>query len=324
MNDISKRISALSKEQIKVEVSPARPPEKSNEIYSAEINGEVWVCERPKYHFSILDQSLWSETFLKEGELLFDKVGLTVFDKSGLWWSKQKLGSKSLVRYFLDHPSHYLSAMADHYKDVLALLEILKEVNQSLDDEKSLSTNLRKMARCYQLFYRYPHTIFWVSDELIYQFRTFLMKYLDKKIANIYLTQFLTAEMTKEVISNGYGEKLIIGNPDSRGALYASDTAPIIFYRRPKFFHSFDQDMDIVEEMAKGKLTKEELKDFFSFRMIVPVAVQVNEEAQYIESQMLSSHTSFLIKKISERLKKSPDELEQMSFEEIIDLLERK
>lgn len=318
IDTIKNTISHFPKEKMTIRITPARPAEKSHEIYSLEIDGKKWFCERPRYHFSRLDESLWTPAFFNEGKILFDSDDvLSVFDHTGLPWVREELGSQSLLQYYLKHPERYVSAMTNHHSDVSHVLALVERIHQTLDNTSELGANLDRLYQAYNLFYRYPSSLFYLFDELIYHFKQLLLKYLDKKTVNIYFTQFLSAEMTKEVIEKGHGRNLIISRPQSRGVLYAAGTEPVVFYRRPKFFHEFSNDMEMIEALQSRGITAEDMKQFLACRWIVPIAVQTNEEAQYLESQILSSHASYILGKMSRILNKSLDELEQMSYQDI-------
>lgn len=324
IDQIKKIISETPLKKIKVIKTKCRPPEKSNKILVVKIGGENWYCERPSYYWSYSGQSFTHSGFTTEGERVFPKKEFSgFFDERGLWWTTYKLSSLFLLSYYFKNPLCYASIMSRHMVDIQKIISILKKVHKNMNQEEKLEINIKHLAEAYNLFYLYPSAVFFVFDELVYQFKLFLLKYFDKKTTNIYLTKFLQAEITKEIIKKSYGEKLSIAKPDTRDVLYASGSEPLVYYRRPRFFHEFPDDMDILEKLVKKNISNKELKKFYAFRWIVPVSVQVNEEAQYVESQMLSAHTSYIMKKAASRLGKKLDDLEQMTYQSIIEKLEK-
>lgn len=318
---IRKKISDIPLKKMRLIKAKCRPPEKSNEILEVIMDGGKWYCERPGYFWSKLGESLVVKGWLEEPKLILDdKDGTGFFDKRGLWWTSYKLSSFYLVPYYLENPSKYVWAMSEHLIDVQKVIATLKQVHRDLDKQKKFALNIERMAQAYYFHYRFPSTIYMIFDELVYQFKLFLLKYFDKKTANIYLSRFLRAEITKEMLEGGYGEKLVF-DPESRDVLYASGTEPVIYYRRPKFFHEYPEDMDIVQSLIEKGISKKEYLKFSAFRWIIPIAAQVNEEAQYVESQMLSAHISYLVKKIAKKVNKSVKDLEKLSYRQIIKLL---
>jgi hypothetical protein len=320
---VKEKISKIPLEEMKVIKTKCRPPEKSNEILEVQIDKNKWYCERPKYFWSKLDQSFIKKSFQQEAKLLFnDQEKNVFFDERGLWWVSYELSSFYLLPYFLENPTEYIWVMSQHMMDVQRVIEILKQVHCDLNDNQKLVLNLQRLANAYFLKYHFSSSVFFVFDELIYQFRLFLLKHLDKSIVNVYLNKFLRAEITKEMLEHSHGNRLV-KEADSRGVLYASGTEPVVYYRRPKYFHEYSEDMDIIEELIKKNISKTNYLKFIAFRLMVPIASQVNEEAQYVESQMLSAHTSFIMKKVAQKLKMSILDLEKLSYQQIINLLKK-
>ena len=53
----------------------------------------------------------------------------------------------------------------------------------------------------------------------------------------------------------------------------------------------------------------------------MPAALQINEEAQYIESKMLSGHIKVIMKKVCKLLNKTKQEIDNMTYKEVIEEL---
>lgn len=320
---VKEKISQIPLEKMKVIKVKCRPAEKSNEILEIKLGKKKWYCERPKYFWSKLDQSFIKKSYQQESKLLFGTKGEdVVFDKRNLWWVSNRLSSFYLLPYYLEHPRKYIWAMSQHMIDVQKVIKVLEQIHQDLKKDQKLVANIQHLANAYFLKYRFPSSVFFVFDGLIYEFKLFLLKYLDKATVNVYLNKFLRAEITKEMLEGGYGGRLV-QEVQSRGVMYAAGTDPVVYYRRPKFFHEYEEDMDIIEKLIKRNISKKEYLKFLSFRIMVPIGAQVNEEAQYVESQMLSAHTSFIIKKVARKLKMSVSDLEKLSYQQIINLLKK-
>lgn len=122
-------------------------------------------------------------------------------------------------------------------------------------------------------------------DELVLRFRNLLHSFLPKSLANTYFCEFLQAEITKEAIKhNALGEAGIL----DRSITY-SKIKPIIFYREPKLFFSSPLDNEVLEKLYGSSLYQQRpelLNEFLGLRLIVPISIQLSEEAQYFENKM--------------------------------------
>ena len=321
---IVKTISKNPLEKMRVITTKSRPEEKSNKILITRIKGQDWYCERPTYFFSKFDRSFLEKGFLEEQEILFpkDKEILTVFDERGLFWSHYKISSFGLVEYFLKNPSAYLSAMAKHEDDIGQIVDGLKKIKPKINNNEFLEDNLLEFVKLYNLFYRFLATIYMTFDELAWQFRQFLHCHLPKEIANAYFTNFLGGEMTKEALKLGYvKERGMLEWSKTRGVLYGMDLPSRLFYKPPKFFTEYSDDIKIISCLVKKGISNDELHKFFAFRAIVPLGFQINEESQYFETSMLSAHLGILAKKAAKKLNKSIDDLQSLSVNQIVNLL---
>lgn len=322
--EIIKTISKHPIEKMRVITTSSRPKEKSNKVLITKVGKQNWYCERPTYFWSKFDRSFVEKGFLEEQEILFpkNKEPLIVIDERGLLWSHYKMSSFGLVKYFLENPTAYLSAMAQHGSDVEQIMNSLKKIKTNINNAKFFKNNLLEFVKLYSLFYRFQATIYTTFDELAWQFREFLHQNLSKEIANIYLTNFLGGEMTKEALKLGYVEERgMLELSKGRGVLYGMDLPPRLFYKSPKFFTEYPDDIKVISLLTRKKISSSDLNKFFAFRTIVPAGFQINEESQYFETSMLSAHLGILVKEISKKLNKSIDDLQSLSVKQIINLL---
>ncbi len=305
--------------------APWRPSASGSFTYSTDIDGKKWYLER-SYTWLKLDQSFFLPRYIEEAKEIWPRNKklhgeiLGEFDNDGRLWVREELSSHFLIPYYLQHPAEYIRVMSDHVKDVLKLVAIVTEVNQTLDDESQLAANIKRMNEAYQLQYGCPSTIYFVSDELIWDFKEFLLTFLDKKTANIYFSNFSTAEITKRLLAENAVDAAAT-DAGSRGILYASGQKPSVKYFPPKFFHQYPQDAEVMEKLMTSGADEEKINKFLAYRLIIPITFQINEEAHYIETQLLSAHLSYLLRKIAEIADKDLEELQQLSWQEIINIL---
>lgn len=321
---IIEMISGRPTSRMKFITTKSRPPEKSNKILVTKVFGHNWYCERPTYFWSKFDLDFIEKGFLGEQKLLFPKVNesLVVFDKRGLFWSRYEMSSMGLLNYFLKNPLSYLEAMSTHHHDVKEVIKNLKAIRKIIKDDHFLKKNLKVFTKIYNHFCRFQSTVYLVFDEMAWQFRQFLRQHLPKALANVYFTNFLQGEMTKEALKLGYiKERGILEWVKTRGILYGMDLPPRLFYKPPKFFTEYPEDLQIISYLVEKGLSNEELRKFLAFRVIVPIGFQISEESQYIETSLLSAHLGIMVKLIAKKLNKSIDDLQKLRAEQIINLL---
>ncbi len=311
--------------QIKKFKTLVRPAHKNNEIYEIKINGKLYWCERPLYIWSKFDQSLFLEAFQKEGKILFDKDVSIFYDQENRQWFGEELTSKYLLKYYTDNPLRYVQVMSERVTKIKEIIQIMGEVNKTIysKDKEKIIDNFNKIKYCFNLFYETAATVFMLFDDLVYKFKEVLLMFLDKREANTYLCDFLTAEMTKEAIRLGHVEEY---ESTSRASTYGT-TKPVVFYKDPKFFYESKMDMVVFEKVMKSGLSQKLKDEFFALRLIMPIGMQINEEAQYIESKILTAHFGVLINHISEILIAkgiitNKEDINGMKFDEVLKKLE--
>lgn len=317
-------ISQLDTEKTKVIRVNCRPREKSNKVLVTEVDGHQWYCERPTYFWSKFDLNFIQGPYYKEPELLFPEIKepLIIFDNRGLCWLRYEMSSFGLLEYYLKNPLVYVEAMARHHEDLLILLDGLKNIEPLLEQEKFFKDNLKKFVELYALFYKYESSIFMLFDELVMQFRNLLRQFLDKGVVNAYFGNFLSGEMTKEALRLGFVEERgALELSTTRGVLYGMDIPPRIFYKDPKFYFNYEQDLDILSALIKKGISSYDLRKFLAFRIIVPIGFQINEESQYFETSLLSAHLGVLAKQVAKKLNKTIPELQKLNLEEIFNLI---
>jgi len=307
----------INKDQIRSFKTNVRPEHKNNTILEIKLDNKIFWCERPLYNFTKFDQSLCYANSKDEGKWLFNTETILFFDQLGRAWFQEELTSKYLLNFYLKNPVMYLNFAAKRVNDIKKVISLMKEVNKTVysDNKETIIANLKKMKLCYDIFYSHMGSIFWVFDDIVHKFKETLLKFLDKAEANTYLCEFLTAEITKEALKLGVVEEY--DNTD-RGSSYGSDK-PIIFHREPKIFVESKLDAQIFSKAASAP--EEVRKNFFALRLIMPAALQINEEAQYIESKMLSGHIKVIMKKVCKLLNKTKQEIDNMTYKEVIEEL---
>ncbi|MBI4152993.1 hypothetical protein HY497_00585, partial [Candidatus Woesearchaeota archaeon] len=65
-------------------------------------------------------------------------------------------------------------------------------------------------------------------------------------------------------------------------------------------------------------LDQEKCTEFVALRLLLPAAIQINEEAQYVENEMLTAHMAVVMKTVGKKLGKSMEELEAMTYNELV------
>lgn len=303
---IAKIISARPEKSYKVIHVKCRPPEKSNKVLVTVVRGRKWYSERPKYFFSVFDRSFLAKGYLAEENLLYPdiKEPLGLFDSKGRWWAREEMSSFGLVKLFLKNPTLYLWIMSRHTQNVKNIVQTIKNIAPTLTKPKFFKQNLKTFTDLYYLMCEAQGSIYTTFDELVWQFRELLLKYLKKEQVNTYFPQFLAGEATKHALEKGYvKERGMLEYVSDRGVLYAKDLKPRAFYSPPHFFPDFHQDAEIINSLIENKVTKEDLQKFFAFRVIVPLGFQINEESQYAETAVLSAHLGTLVKSLSKNIK---------------------
>lgn len=294
--------------------TPVRPAHKNNEIWEIKIDGRIYWCERPLYKWSKLDQSMYLETHKKEGKLLFGKEIDVFFDQNGREWYEKELTSKYLLNFFTNNPIKYIEIMSRRHANMKKIISTMNEVHQSIysTDVSIMLSNLTKIKQCFDMFYDTQGSVFMLFDDIVYRFRDVLHSFLEKKEANSYFCEFLQAEITKEALKLGYAEEF---NSKSRSSTYGK-TEPVVFYKNPIFIYSSEKDLEVFAKAAS--LPDDE---FFALRLIMPIGMQINEEAQYVESRILTAHFRVLINNVAKVLKIK--DVENVEYNEIISRLSR-
>ncbi len=322
--DIIKKISSIPVEKMVVVQVQCRPAEKSNQVLVVNIDGKKWFCERPKYFWSNFDRAFLEKPYLSEQKLLYPGIHepMTIFDKRGLLWSREEMSSFGLLKYFLEHPNLYLSAMAEHTYDAQNIIQQLKDRKKIWQNTDYLAENFRIIHEMYARFYRFQSSIFMLFDEMAYRFRELLIKYLTKEEVNLYFPNFLSGEATKLALLKGYvAERAALEYQTTRGVLYAMSLKPRAFYAKPQFFSFYENDGEIVLSLLAKKILSKDLQIFMSYRMMLPFGYQINEEAQYIETAGLSAHLGVLMKMIAKKTGYSVDQLQAKGMPAIVKLL---
>ncbi|RJR31586.1 hypothetical protein C4569_01350 [Candidatus Parcubacteria bacterium] len=297
-----------------------QPSACGNFIYFTTIDNKKWYLERT-YIWSKLDQSFLMPRYAQEAEIIWPQNKalheeiLVVFDHKGRLWTREELSGQYLISFYLKNYSEYIRVMAQHFIDVKKMVNIIKEVNTDLENKNKLISNLQKLYYAYQLHYSCPSTIYFVFDKMVYDFKQFLLTFLDKNTTNSYLANFMRAEIIKKLLESNHNFKKTCQN--SRGIMFAQGIEPSTFYCTPKFYHCFDKDNEIMEKIIASK----DLNKFLAYRAIIPLGFQINEESQYIESHLLSSHLCKLMALVSQKLKLSMEELQQKKLDEIIEII---
>lgn len=287
------------------------------------------VCERPFYFYLLkkFEVSLLSQPFDSDGKIIYGKDIEIYFDQKGRWWCPEELSSEYLTLFFIKNPLKYLEIMSRKLQDTKRVIKTLKQINKKIDslNNKDLVDNLNKLKCCYYLFYSYYSSTLIVYDELVLRFRQLLKKFLPVKEANLYFCEFLQSEMTKEAIKRN-----IVGEFAMKSKIPTTvKDRPNIFYKEPKFFCTSKLDNTVLEKINTSNLTKEEVKEFFALRLITPLAIQISEEAQYIECKMLWPIAILLLENINKHLIdenkiKSTEDIKDYSISELISMLNQK
>lgn len=321
LENIAGKISAIPINKIKKIHVACRPPEKSNVVLTVKINDHNWYCERPTYYWSTFDKSFVEIPYLDEQKIIYPniKTPLAIFDKRGLFWTRDEMSSFGLLRYFLNHPQKYISVMTKHTTDVKNIMQDIAKQKNNWNKTKYLKINLAIIQASYYKFYRYHSSVFMLFDELAWQFRRLLLKYLTIEQVNSYFPQFLSGEATRLALKKGYvAERSALEYQPTRGVLYAMNLRPRLFYAAPKFKLHYSNNTKIANALYRAKITTKDLKNFLAFRKLVPVGYQINEEAQYAETAGLSAHLGVLIKLVYKKLNLSLDKIQKLSLEQII------
>ena len=316
----------LDYSKVNILTTEARPTRKQNEIYEIVLDGKKYWCERPKYLWNRFDQDILLPIALKEGKILFSREVPIFFDQHGRQWFAEELTSKFLLNYYIKNPLKFVQIMSRRVTQVKKILKILEEINKNIgaEDISTLKQNYQEVLSCFDLFYDTGCSVFMLYDEFVYCFRQVLLQILDKREANTYFSEFLQAEMTKEALRLGHIQEF---DAESRATTYGK-TKPILFYKEPKFFYESSMDIQIVEKIMKADVSTELKEEFFALRLITPIAIQINEEAQYVESRMITAHFAYIIDTIAKIFIKhnlivKREDIDNMESKEILTLLDK-
>ncbi|MEK6920441.1 MAG: hypothetical protein AABX82_01055 [Nanoarchaeota archaeon] len=311
---------------VKTLTTPARPERKQNIMYEIKKDGKTYWCERSKYCWSTFDQNMYTPIWKKEGVLLFGEEVPFFFDQDGRLWYEERLTSKYLLNFYTKNPLKFVQIMSQRVNKIKRIIAAMREVNKTIytNDARIMSENFKKIYTCFDDFYDSPASIFILYDELVYRFKQVLNEILEKKEANTYFSQFLQAEMTKEAVRLGHIQEF---GTDSRSSTYGQGE-PIIFYKEPKFFYETELDITIFQKVMSADVSEEKKQEFFALRLITPIAIQINEEAQYVESRILTAHFRVLIENIAnlfidKKYITKKEHIENIMYEQILDIIEK-
>lgn len=301
-------------------ITKARPAPK-NEIWEQEIDGQTFICERPQYKNSHLEVEWFTTCFKEEAIMVFGKELPFFFDEEGRWWVHPQLCSKEMLQYFIAHPTKYVSTMSRKVQDVNTIIATLREIEPSLGtkDPQQLRKHFEQLYDSIVKFYSYYFITYILFDEMVLRFQEILQSFLEEKDANVYMTEFLRAEITKEAIRHGaIGE-----TTEQRRDVFYSDVQPIIFYKEPKFLMASEYDNEVIAKLFASQPSAEHIQEFFALRLMVPLGFQINEEAQYVESKMLFPMMKMTLENIQKVLMgqevlQVQDDIRQLSREKII------
>lgn len=318
-------IKDVDESKITSYTTKARPAEKSNEILEINVDGKLFKCERPKYFHKKFDLAIYTPGFEKEGDIIYNRKIPFFFDKKGRWWCGEEFSSKGMMKFFLANPQKYVEVFTKKTEDTKKIIKIAEQTLKQIyaDDIPTILDNLKKLTYILRTFYSYHFCTYVLFDELVYEFKQFLNKYLPKKLANMYMCEFLQAEITKEAIKVGaVGEKR-----GARDTTY-SDDKPCVFYRPAKLFFESKLDNEVIARLQEQKITKEEMQKFLAFRTITPISIQISEEGQYLESKSFCAMMSIVIEKISKKLINNKiitekKQTKNYSPEELVEILEK-
>lgn len=300
--------------------------EGKNRLLKVKHRGMNLICERPDYFLKGFELDLFVSPFDIDGKIIYGKDIEIYFDQKGRWWCPEELSSEYLVNFFIKNPLNYFGIMSRKLHDTKKVIKTLKQINKKLGSLKSadLIDNLNKLKDCYHLFYSYYSPTYIVYDDLVLRFRQLLRKFLPVKEANVYFCEFLQAEITKEAIKhNVVGENTV----KNRTPTTAKDKV-VIFYKEPKLFHRSNLDNKVLERLYTDDLANEFREEFLALRLIVPIAIQISEEAQYIECKMLWPITALLLENINKYLIdrnkiESTEDIKNYSIHKLISLLDQ-
>jgi phosphohistidine swiveling domain-containing protein len=292
------KLITIDEEKITCSTTEARA-EGKNKLLKTVHNGMKLVCERPQYALNRFERDLFAPALDKDGNITFGRELHSYFEKSGRWWCPEELSSQNLTDHFIRNPFEYLRIMSQKVVDTKRMISILGNINSTLDskDTAIMVRNLEDLQTCYSMFYSYYSPTYTVYDEVVHRFRRLLRDNLAVKKANTYFCEFLRAEMTKEAIKQG----LVGENTTSNRTPTTAKDIPTIFYAEPKLLHESKMDVEVLQDLHEVA-DKDTLEKFMSLRLIVPAAIQINEEAQYIECKMLWPITARLVEKIKQAL----------------------
>lgn len=313
-------------DKIRVFTTAARPERKQNEIYEIILDGKKYWCERPKYCWSRFDQNLYGSTWKKEGNILFGEDIPIFFDQHGRLWCREELTSKFLLNFFTKNPLQFVKVMSRRLSNMKKIISLIKEAHKQIHaaDLATNRENMEKIVVCFDLFYDTQASVFMLYDELVFRFKHVLQTVLEKREANTYFCEFLRAEITKEALRLGHIQEF---GTESRGSTYGN-AEPVIFYKEPKIFYESPMDISIFEKVIKANISQEQKDEFFALRLIAPIAIQINEEAQYVESRILTAHFRVVMENIAallleSKMIKKKEEIHEMTYSELLYILKK-
>src|SRR3989338_4597078 len=91
----------INENDVVITTTEARPANKTNEIWSTNIDGITFICERPFYFHENLNIELYQKSFKAESRLIYGKELPFFFDQKGRWWMHEDLCSKKLMNFFI-------------------------------------------------------------------------------------------------------------------------------------------------------------------------------------------------------------------------------
>ena len=312
----------INENDVVITTTEARPANKTNEIWSTNIDGITFICERPFYFHENLNIELYQKSFKAESRLIYGKELPFFFDQKGRWWMHEDLCSQKLMNFFIGNPLQYVYAATHKTNAIRNFMPLLYEIEKNLDLPDKLASNFEALSKIFVDFYSYHFITYILFDELLLYFHNLLKSVLPKSLANIYICGFLQAEITKEAIKHG----AILEFQDKDRSITYSKTKPIVFHKEQKFFFDSQHDNEVLRHFYEKAPDK--VADLLALRLIIPIAVQLSEEGQYLESKALSPMMNILLDNIKtlfvdKGIIENNESLQRFYTDEIIQNLKR-
>lgn len=275
--------------------------------------GRLLVCPRPEYLSTPFEVSLQSEAFAHLGVLVYGEERPVIIEPDGTQWFDESLVGKQLVDFFLRHPTRYLEISEQRIADFSKVRLNVEECSRLLPrrEKESVSRKLELLCDSYIMTLRYVVTTNLIVEDLYGKFESLLCEVLSPREVGTYTSALLRCPAAKRAAEMEFHE-------DSRGSKRILDVSsdPVVIFADPLPFTSYVFDEEVTSRVLKKGLP---LAEFWSLRLIAPLAVQFAEDFRYADYS-IRTHFKMVLRQTGECLG-IQEQVYELGYRDVIERL---